>query len=87
MQHVFLYDNATTHKKYPADTPVVSRMTLGPSFKVKGETTGPSGEKTKVNFAPGRFADGSPQEFYYPADHPRAELRGAFKGLAKILDE
>lgn len=85
--HIFIFDNATTHTKLTDDTPAVTRMTLGPSFKVHGETVGPSGEKTKVKFAPSQLADGSPQELYYPADHPRAELHGALKGLAKLPDE
>lgn len=62
-------------------------MTLRPSQKVKGEATGSSGGKSKVNFRPGRFSDGSPQELNYPVDHPKPELRGAFKGLAKIFEE
>ncbi|KAF8595940.1 hypothetical protein BDV93DRAFT_455800 [Ceratobasidium sp. AG-I] len=85
--HVFIFDNATTHTKLPEDAPVVSKMTLGPSQKVKGEGTGPSGEKVKMDFRPGYFSDGSPHALYYPVDHPKVELRGAFKGLAKILEE
>ncbi|KDN33743.1 hypothetical protein RSAG8_13174, partial [Rhizoctonia solani AG-8 WAC10335] len=85
--HLLVFDNATTHTKMPDDAPVASRMTLGPSHKVGGDAIGPSGEKIKINFAPAKFADGSPQELYYPANHPKKDLRGAFKGLAKILEE
>lgn len=62
-------------------------MTLGPSHTVQGEIGGAAGEKLKVNFRPGSFSDGSPQELYYSADHSKPELCGAFKGLAKILEE
>ncbi|KAF8597418.1 hypothetical protein BDV93DRAFT_534547 [Ceratobasidium sp. AG-I] len=86
-KHVFIFDNATTHTKMPEDAPVVSKMTLGPLQKVKGERIGLSGEKIKVDLAPARFADGLPQNLYYPADHPTELLRGAFKGLAKLLEE
>jgi hypothetical protein len=34
--------------------------------------------------ANGQFADGTPQEFYFPLGHPRA---GVFKGMAIILEE
>ncbi|KAF8596066.1 hypothetical protein BDV93DRAFT_455579 [Ceratobasidium sp. AG-I] len=86
-KHVFVFDNATTHTKLPEDTPIVGKMTLGPSQKVKGEKTGTSGEKIKVNFAPAQFADGSQQDLYYPLNHPTESLRGEFKGLAKLLEE
>ncbi|KAB5596223.1 hypothetical protein CTheo_208 [Ceratobasidium theobromae] len=85
--HLFIFDNATTHTKLPDDAPVVGKMTLGPSFKVGGESMTSTGEKIKINFTPGKFSDESPQEFYYPVDHPKKELQGAFKGLAKILEE
>jgi len=32
----------------------------------------------------GKFADGTEQGFYFPADHP---LTGLFKGMALILTE
>ncbi|KAG9088549.1 hypothetical protein FRC07_012517, partial [Ceratobasidium sp. 392] len=85
--HVFFFDNATTHTKAPPDTPNPARMTLGPSQNVYGEAKGPSGEKIRVKMAPITFSDGSPQDLYYPADHPQPRLRGAFKGLAKLLEE
>jgi hypothetical protein len=86
-EHVFFFDNATTHTKLPENAPVVSRMTLGPSLKVWGEKTGSTGEKIKVKMTGAKFADGSPQDLYYPRNHRKPDLRGAFKGLAKILEE
>ncbi|CAE6514514.1 unnamed protein product, partial [Rhizoctonia solani] len=32
-EHILVFDNATTHTKLPDDAPVVTKMTLGPSFK------------------------------------------------------
>ncbi|KAF8593236.1 hypothetical protein BDV93DRAFT_566760 [Ceratobasidium sp. AG-I] len=85
--HLFIFDNATTHTKLPDNAPVVSKMTLGPSQNVKGEMIGPSGEKIKVKMAPAQFLDGTPQDLYYPANHPIEKLRGAFKGLKTLLEE
>lgn len=88
MRTMFAYfDNATTHAKLPDNTPIISRMTLGPSKNVHGGSQGPIKGNIKVKFAPRKIPNGSPQEFYYPDDHPKADLRGAFKGLTKILDE
>lgn len=86
-EHVFVFDNATTHTKMADNAPVVSKMTLGPSHNVKGETIGPSGEKVKINMAPTQLPDGSTQELYYPSNHSVESLRGAFKGLTVLLQE
>ena len=40
--------------------------------------------KTKIRMANGCFADGSPQEFYFPRGHPQD---GMFKGMSIILEE
>ncbi|KAF8601302.1 hypothetical protein BDV93DRAFT_446005 [Ceratobasidium sp. AG-I] len=85
--HVFIFDNATIHTKVPDNTPIIAKMTLGPSAKVKGEAIGPSGEKTKIDMAPLLFPNGSPQYLYYPDNHLVQSLRGAFKGLAVLLQE
>ncbi|QRW10291.1 DDE superfamily endonuclease [Ceratobasidium sp. AG-Ba] len=85
--HVFVFDNATIHTKLPENLPNVSKMTLGPSQKVGGEEIGPSGEKIKINFAPATLPDGTTQQLYHPSDHPIEKLRGAFKGMATILEE
>ncbi|KAG8702431.1 hypothetical protein FRC09_004733, partial [Ceratobasidium sp. 395] len=84
---LFVYDNTTTHRKLPDDAPVVGWMTLGPSQHVHGEAKGPSGEKIKVKFASAQLSHGSLQELYYPTNYPKTDLCGAFKGLAKILEE
>ncbi|QRV83688.1 DDE superfamily endonuclease [Ceratobasidium sp. AG-Ba] len=85
--HVFIFDNAIIHTKLPENLPNVSKMTLGPSQTVGGEEIGPSGEKIKINFAPATLPDGTTQQLYHPSDHPVEKLRGAFKGMATILEE
>jgi len=40
--------------------------------------------KVKIQMCPVRFADGTPQELYFPDGHDRA---GIFKGMAVILEE
>jgi hypothetical protein len=85
--HLLLLDNARTHTKMPGDAPIATNLTLGPSHSVFGKQEGPTGKIVKVRLAPAKFADGLDQELYYPDDHPNTQLRGAFKGLAKLLEE
>lgn len=94
--HVFVFDNATTHLKRPDNAISARSMPKGPSsnFGVWQNTVndagnvihGPDGRvlKTKARMADGRLHDGTPQPFYFPEDH---ELRGQFKGMAVILEE
>jgi hypothetical protein len=85
-EHVFVYDNATTHTKRRDDIPNPSKMTLGPSNNV-GDIIGTNaeGQKIRVRMADAKFADGSPQALYYPPDHKK--YPGYFKGIAAILCE
>lgn len=93
--HVFVFDNAPTRmkrandslsartmpkgcKEWGVDVPVQDehgRVVLSPNGKV---TT------TKAQISNGSFADGTPQEFYWPEGHLHA---GKFKGMAQILTE
>jgi hypothetical protein len=86
-EHIFVFDNATIHTKLPATIPNVSKMTLGPSQKVKGKEVGPLGEKILVDYTPAVLPDGTVQQLYHPSDHPIIKLKGAFKGMALILEE
>ncbi|KAG9127252.1 hypothetical protein FRC07_015158, partial [Ceratobasidium sp. 392] len=86
-EHLFVFDDAPIHTRLPDDAPLVALVTLKVSKKVKAETISPEGEKIKINMAPARFADGSPQELYYPMDYPKVLLRGQFKGLTTLLEE
>ncbi|CCO35717.1 hypothetical protein BN14_09836 [Rhizoctonia solani AG-1 IB] len=68
--HVFIFNNATIHTKLPETVPNVSKLTLGPSQKVKGKEFGTSGEKILVNYTPAVLPDRTIQQLYHPLDHP-----------------
>jgi hypothetical protein len=97
--HVFIYDNATTHLKRARDSISARRMpmntskpgknwlVLTPSLDESGHQVFSSkGEKVmkSIQMAPERFADRTPQSFYFPEDHRNA---GLFKGMRVILEE
>lgn len=96
--HVLVFDNARTHSKRPDASLSALKMPKGPSanFLVEINQLGADGKpiyapdgkimKQKVPMANGRFADGSEQQFYYPADENH-QYAGYFKGMAKILEE
>jgi len=84
-KHVLLFDNATTHQKRADDALSASKMPKftpkeGTNWGVKTNVIGADGKpvygldgkllKTTVRMADGKFADGTPQEFYYPVGHP-----------------
>lgn len=98
-EHKFMYDNATTHRKRRDNAISARKMpkftpkegtNWGIEVSERGEggkiVYGPDGKpkKTKIRMGDGRLADGTPQSFYFPPDHPRA---GIFKGMAVILEE
>lgn len=97
--HFLIYDNATTHLKQANDAISACKMPkntpkVGSNWGVEVSAKGPDGKniygpdgkplKTKVRMGYGTFADGSPQDFYFPEGHPRA---GVFKGMSNILEE
>ena len=97
--HFFVFDNATTHlkradtalsaRKMPLNTPKPGKNWLvgTPSLDESGKQLyGPDGKKlvTKIQMAPGTFADGSSHSLYFPRDH---EAAGRFKGMKVILEE
>ncbi|KAE9386279.1 hypothetical protein BT96DRAFT_1086592 [Gymnopus androsaceus JB14] len=89
--HVFIYNNATTHLKREDTTLSAHKMPKGPSsnfhvFVTEHDADGnivhlPDGSvsKVKVPMGPATFRDGSPQELYCSD--------GIFKGMAAILKE
>ncbi|TFY77445.1 hypothetical protein EWM64_g6566 [Hericium alpestre] len=97
-RHVFIFDNATTHRKWPDDSLSARNMSKKPTqpgkpaFGVWRMKMGPDGkpiykpngkvEKEKIPMADARFRDGKPQPLYFPDGHPQA---GVFKGMAQIL--
>jgi len=99
-EHIFIYNNATTHLKCPVDVLLAHWMPknvpkAGTNWGVEtmkhNPVTGkieykPDGSpcKIKVRMAHTRFADGTPQPLYFPEGHEHA---GVFKGMAVILVE
>jgi hypothetical protein len=97
--HVFVFDNATTHLKRADGALSARRMPKGISkpgtnFGVEVSVFGDDGKliygrdgkvvKEKVPMVNGMFRDGSEQQFYFPEGHEHA---GLFKGMAIILEE
>lgn len=92
--HIFLYDNATTHLKRDAGALSASKMTKGPSekFFVEVNVTDENGKpvyssdgkilKEKRRMGNATF-NGVEQPLYFPDDHPTHP--GQFKGMAQIL--
>jgi len=92
--HVFVFDNASTHLKRADDAISARQMPKGckewgidtPVQDTQGKLIrGPDGKPTKqkVRMADG-FHDGAPQEFYWLEGHKKS---GMFKGMATILTE
>ncbi|KAG1744085.1 uncharacterized protein EDB91DRAFT_1246966 [Suillus paluster] len=97
--HMFIFDNATTHLKCPNGSLSTRKMPkgtpkVGTNWGIEVTARNPEGKiiygvdgkptKMKIHMADGTFEDGSPQSFYFPEGHPCA---GIFKGMAKILEE
>ncbi|QRV95331.1 DDE superfamily endonuclease [Ceratobasidium sp. AG-Ba] len=89
-EHVFIYDNATTHTKRREDLAVVGKIPLQPSKNFGEVVEKRMGEGGKVVNIRARYADthhpdGSPQALYFPDDH--ITYPGYFKGIAQLLQE
>ncbi|KAJ3924648.1 MAG: hypothetical protein NXY57DRAFT_907893 [Lentinula lateritia] len=97
--HVFIFDNATTHLKRAEDALSAHKMPKftpkeGMNWGVKVTMKASDGSivydekgkprKMKIRMCNGKFLDGRTQEFYFPKGHPRA---GIFKSMAQILRE
>jgi hypothetical protein len=95
--HVFIFDNASTHMKRDDDALSASKMTKGPSENFFVETNVIDGEgrqvydvhgklkKQKVRMGNAKLANGEDQPLYFPADHPTHPNH--FKGMVQILME
>jgi hypothetical protein len=88
-EHIFVFDNATTHSKRLATAPSASKMTKNPSTKFGVEVSvmvdgkvqyaaNGKPQKHTVQMGPGRLLNGEPQYFY------EGEV---FKGTTKLLLE
>jgi hypothetical protein len=97
--HMFVFDNATTHLKRPDGSLSARKMPKGiPRNRTNWgvEVTarnsvgkiiyGADGKpsKTKIRMANGTLQDGSAQPLYFPKGHA---CEGVFKGMAVILEE
>jgi hypothetical protein len=94
-EHIFVYDNATTHLKRPEGSLSATKMTMNPSANFfvevnKRDDAGkqlfnPDGSllKHKICMVDATF-NGQPQPLYFPTGHP---LAGRFKGMLNILNE
>ncbi len=98
--HVFVYDNATTHLKRAEDA--LSARCMSKNIPKEGTNWGievtkrdlatgkivyktdGSPEKIKIRMRDTMLADGTVQSLYFSEGHPRA---GLFKGMAIILQE
>lgn len=98
--HVFVYDNLTTHLKREEDALSAQKMpknipkegtNWGIEVTKRDPTTGKpvckpdsTHEKIKICIKDGQMQNGQPQTLYFPEGHPHA---GIFKGMAVILQE
>jgi transposase len=106
--HVFIYDNATTHRKRGEGALSARAMPKGISGTATGKNKNPDSNflvpvnkrnpdgsrmydahgtllKEQIRMTGAYFADGSPQELYFPADADKHA--GKFKGMELILEE
>jgi len=92
--HIFVFNNATTHLKRADDALCARKMPKGPSatwgVSVKVKTShgnaavGPDGKpiKEKIQMMDAQLPNGDTQSLYFPDEHEKA---GWFKGTAQIL--
>jgi hypothetical protein len=75
----FIFDNATTHQKWPDDALSALQMPL--NLKIWKPKTKPADFRMCDTVLP----DGTPQSLYWPDDHQ--EMPGHFKGMKQLLIE
>jgi hypothetical protein len=87
--HVFVYDNATTHKKRAIDSLSARKMPLNPSHSGKqnfGITISNDGDdKVWIPMEDAIHHDGTVQPLYYPSNHD--QFPGRFKGMRTLIQE
>jgi len=99
-EHVFIYDNASTHLKRPDDSLSARKMPKnvpkeGSNWGIEVTKRDPvtqkpicnadgSYQKVKIRMGDAQLVDGTPQPLYFPEGHARA---GVFKGMVTILEE
>ncbi len=98
IEHIFIYDNATTHKEHadneistrnmPKNTPAAGKNWLVDAIlcdeqDMPVKNAEGSHSKVKVRMKDAVF-NGTSQPLYFPEGHPHS---GVFKGMAVILEE
>jgi hypothetical protein len=83
--HILIYDNVTTHLKRADDAISARKMPKnipkeGTNWGIEVNAKGPNGKniyrpdgkllKVKIRMGQGNLEDGSPQDFYFPDNHP-----------------
>jgi hypothetical protein len=75
---LFLFDNTLSHQKPVPDALSAQKMTKGPNEGWAHHKDGPK-------MHPAVFADGLPQQLYFPEDHET--IPGWFKGMECLIKE
>src|SRR5882724_10143602 len=98
--HVFVFDNATTHLKWVDNALSAHKMSKntprhGQNWGVEVTVLDGNGravfdpngkvQHQKVHMGDATFVDSGPQHLYFPEDH--LDFPGVFKGMAVILEE
>ena len=84
-KHVFAYDNATIHTARPPASLSAKQMPANPNANFFCTVKDKEGKTTDVKMKDGKFKDGTPQQLYYPANHPK--YPGFFKGTRALIQE
>ena len=97
--HVLVYDNVSTHQKWPDSSLSACKMPKytsksGSNWLVEVNMVNANGRqiyapnrkilKTKIQMEDATFADGTKQPLYFPPGHEKA---GLFKGMQVIMEE
>ena len=75
---LFLFDNAPSHQKRAPDALSAQKMIKGPKAGWMHHKDGPK-------MCPAVYADGLPQQLYFPEDH--GTMPGWFKGMELLIKE
>jgi len=88
-RHVFLFDNATNHRKRRGNALSAMKIPVNPPPMNKPNflcvVVDENGDEKQVPMDNGRFPDGSEQSFYFPVSHHT--YPGRFKGMQEIVRE
>lgn len=78
---LFCFDNAPSHQKHAPDALSACRMPKGTKFWPENPPA------NYIRMRPGKLPNGTPQNFWYPDDHPNKGVAGKFKGMKIIPQE